>query len=92
MRHSAKKSTCDTQLFSRSHPRTPRGGWCEHWRALWGSFGAVSVGYAPTPFHVNPREGKGVKGGYGDFEKLQPCKSDYTTSQNTYQTCPKRPR
>ena len=60
MRHSAKKSTCDTQLFSRSHPRTPRGGWCEHWRALWGSFGAVSVGYAPTPFHVNPREGKGV--------------------------------
>ena len=61
MRHSAKKSTCDTQLFSRSHPRTPRGGWCEHWRALWGSFGAVSVGYAPTPFHGNPREGKGVK-------------------------------
>ena len=60
MRHSAKKSTCDTQLFSRSHPRTPRGGWCEHWRALWGSFGAVSVGYAPTPFHGNPREGKGV--------------------------------
>ena len=32
------------------------------------------------------------KDGYGDFEKLQPCKSDYTTSQNTYQTCPKRPR
>ena len=60
MRHSAKKSTCDTQLFSRSHPRTPRGGWCEHWRALWGSFGAVSVGYAPTPFHGNPRQRKGV--------------------------------
>ena len=60
MRHSAKKSTCNTQLFSRSHPRTPRGGWCEHWRALWGSFGAVSVGYAPAPFHGNPREGKGV--------------------------------
>ena len=33
-----------------------------------------------------------TKGGYGDFEKLQPCKSDYTTTQNTYQTCPKRPR
>ena len=62
MRHSAKKSTCDTQLFSRSHPRRPRGGWCEHWQALWGSFGAVSVGYAPTPFHGNPRrKGKGLK-------------------------------
>ena len=61
MRHSAKKSTCDTQLFLRSHPRRPRGGWCEHWQALWGSFGAVRVGYAPTPFHGNPRERKGVK-------------------------------
>ena len=60
MRHSAKNSTCDTQLFLRSHPRTPHGGWCEHWRALWGSFGAVRVGYAPTPFHGNLREGKGV--------------------------------
>ena len=60
MRHSAKKSTCNTQLFLRSHPRKPRGGWCEHWQALWGSFGAVRVGYAPTPFHGNPREGKGV--------------------------------
>ena len=60
MRHSAKKSTCNTQLFLRSHPRRPRGGWCEHWQALWGSFGAVRVGYAPTPFHGNPREGKGV--------------------------------
>eukprot|EP00966_Prymnesium_polylepis_P136988 3165637-Prymnesium_polylepis.1 len=33
-----------------------------------------------------------VKGWGGDFEKSQPYKSDYTTSQNTYQTCPKRPR
>eukprot|EP00966_Prymnesium_polylepis_P217579 5035669-Prymnesium_polylepis.1 len=33
-----------------------------------------------------------LRGDTGDFEKLQPCKSDYTTSQNTYQTCPKRPR
>eukprot|EP00966_Prymnesium_polylepis_P210030 4864234-Prymnesium_polylepis.1 len=33
-----------------------------------------------------------AKGGYGDFKKLQPCKSNYTTTQNTYQTCPKRPR
>jgi hypothetical protein len=36
--------------------------------------------------------GRARKGGYGDFEKLQPCKSDYTTSHYTYQTCPKRPR
>ena len=36
--------------------------------------------------------GHAAKGGYGDFEQLQPCKSDYTTTQNTYQTCPKRPR
>ena len=64
MRHSAKKSTCDTQLFSRSHPRTPHGGWCEQWRALWGSFWAVSVGYAPTPFHGDPRQRKGVKCGF----------------------------
>eukprot|EP00966_Prymnesium_polylepis_P049319 1141480-Prymnesium_polylepis.1 len=32
------------------------------------------------------------KGWFADVEKLQPYKSDCTTSQNTYQTCPKRPR
>eukprot|EP00966_Prymnesium_polylepis_P302426 6987080-Prymnesium_polylepis.1 len=34
----------------------------------------------------------GAKGWGGDFEKSQPYKSVYTTSQNTYQKCPKRPR
>ena len=46
----------------------------------------------PDPPGLTELERGTVKGGYGDFEKLQPCKSDYTTTQNTYQTCPKRPR
>ena len=46
----------------------------------------------PRPRGAPPMTYGRSKGGYGDFEKLQPCKSDYTTSQNIYQTCPKRPR
>ena len=63
MRHSAKKSTCDTQLF---HVHTPAhrvgvgvgGGELCVWVVR--GFGAVSVGYAQTPFCGNPRLGKGV--------------------------------
>ena len=43
--------------------------------------------WPPRPAHLHR-----VKGWGGDFEKSQPYKSDYTTSQTTYQTCPKRPR
>eukprot|EP00966_Prymnesium_polylepis_P137490 3177296-Prymnesium_polylepis.1 len=33
-----------------------------------------------------------VRGDMVILKSCQPCKSDYTTSQTTYQTCRKRPR
>eukprot|EP00966_Prymnesium_polylepis_P012869 296072-Prymnesium_polylepis.1 len=55
----ARKSRLATPNFSHVNtPTHPVGVGVSNgngWRALWGSFGVVSVGYAPTPFHGDPR-------------------------------------